>query len=113
MAVTTRAGADPNLMPGWYLKMISYTSLAYGATQSGANWIQAKGFQFNKKVSWGGVLCVATAQGTSGIVTNIVSQSDTNGSVVSCNLRNEQVGANIIRFYVLSKDPDLTVSWVS
>lgn len=94
----------------WRLLYLDFMSLAFGALNTGANYSQGKGFTFSKAISWQTTACFSLTQ-SDNIESHVVPISNTAGKVQATNMRNVNQPACIIRVYILTQDPTLTVRW--
>ena len=108
---TNAAAARINLgINQWRLIYTEYTSVDYGAFQTGAYWAQGKGFTFSKNISWQNIIVYAFSQQV-GIVANVVPLTNRTGKVQTYNLMSGSVSKGLVRLYILTTDPDVTVSF--
>lgn len=108
---TNAAAARTNLgINQWRLIYTEYTSVDYGAFQTGAYWAQGKGFTFSKEISWQTIIVYAFSQQV-GIVANVVPLTNRTGKVQTYNLMSGSVSKGLVRLYILTTDPDVTVSF--
>lgn len=94
----------------WRLLYLDKQTLAFGPINTGSNYGQGWGFTFNHAISWPTILPVALVQ-ADGIEAHVAPVSNTAGKVTASNTRNSTVAASIVRLYILTQDPTLTVAW--